>query len=270
MSNRKLFSQNSINLLLFGIIIGIASITPGLSGGILAIALGVYAPALSAVQSLRRDFKNSLTFLLPLGLGALLGLFLFGLLMKPLLLRFAESVICLFTGLIIGSLPSVLREANSKGFRPVYLIPLFLSFLIGYFSANAAESAVASLKTSPFLYGIGGGIFALGLIVPGISSSFLLIEMGLYTDILSAFTTLNLSVLIPTAIGILLFLALFLRIINLAFSKWHGYAYYTAIGFLISSVFTVFPGFHTFLDAFLLLLGAITVYLFMHHSRTIS
>ena len=261
--------NNAVQLFLFGIIIGVSSITPGLSGGILAIALGVYAPALSAVQHLRRDFKGSVSFLLPLGLGALLGLSLFGLIMKPLLSQYTKSVIFLFSGLILGSLPSVFEEANKKGFRPSFLLPLICAFLVGLLSAHASGAANA-VSASPLLYLLGGGVFALGLIVPGISSSFILIEMGLYAEILSAVISMDFGVLLPVALGAVLFLVFFLRIINFAFSKWHGFAYYTAIGFLLSSLFTVFPGVPSLPDICLLLLGALGAYFFMRHTSSIS
>lgn len=263
-------SHNALKLFIFGIVIGISSITPGLSGGILAIALGVYAPTLSAVHALGRDFKKSVSFLFPLGLGALLGLFLFGLIMKPLLAQYTESVICLFSGLILGSLPSVFKEAHKDGFRPLFLLPMLAAFFLGLLSSRAAADAAGDLASSFLLYIIGGGIFSLGLIVPGISSSFILIEMGLYADILSAFTALDFSVLLPVALGVAVFLLLFLHVIHLAFSKWHGYAYYAALGFLFSTLFTVFPGLHSFLDGILLLLGAVGVYLFMRHASSIS
>ncbi len=263
-------SPNALKLFIFGIIIGISSITPGLSGGILAIALGVYAPALSAVQALGRDFKKSISYLLPLGLGALLGLFLFGLIMKPLLSRYTESVICLFSGLIIGSLPSVFKEANRGGFRLRFLLPLLAAFALGLFSARAADTAALGVSPSPLLYALGGGVFSLGLIVPGISSSFILIEMGIYNPILSAFVSMNFSVLLPVAVGAAVFLLTFLRLVHLAFSKWHGYAYYAALGFLFSTLFTVFPGFHSLLDGCLFLLGAVSVFLFMRRAFAIS
>ena len=141
--------------------------------------------------------------------------------------------------------------------------------MVGLLSAHASGAANA-VSASPLLYLLGGGVFALGLIVPGISSSFILIEMGLYAEILSAVISMDFGVLLPVALGAVLFLVFFLRIINFAFSKWHGFDYYTAIGFLLSSLFTVFPGVPSLPDICLLLLGALGAYFFMRHTSSIS
>ena len=73
---KKDIPDGFLRLLFMGFIIGIASIIPGLSGGALAISLGLYAPALDAVLNLRSSFKKSVSFLIPVGIGVLIGIIL--------------------------------------------------------------------------------------------------------------------------------------------------------------------------------------------------
>lgn len=261
-------SKNSFfSLFLSGLIIGVASITPGLSGGILAIALGLYAPALDAITKLRRNFKNSFLFLMPLAIGAAVGLLVFGIIMKPLLENYETSIIYLFMGLVIGSMPSVIRKACCNGFRISFLIPFLLAFAIGMILAGAVDSNIKNADVTPFILLISGGVLSLGMVVPGISSSFLLLEMGVYEKIINALLSFDLYFIFWVALGFIIVSLATVKLINTAFKKFHGYAYFAALGFLLSSMIAVFPGlrsgWHLITDIILIIIGAISVYCFM-------
>ncbi len=262
-SEKKTF----LGLLLSGLIIGVASITPGLSGGILAIALGLYAPALDAVTKLRKDFKNSFLFLMPLAIGAAIGLLVFGIIMKPLLENFETSIIYLFMGLVIGSMPSVIKKASCNGFRVSFLIPFLLTFAIGMILAGTVDSNIKNAEPTPFILLISGGVLSLGMVVPGISSSFLLLEMGVYEKIIDALLSFDIYFIFWVALGFIIVSLATVKLINSAFKRFHGYAYFAALGFLLSSMIAVFPGLRTgwylITDVFLVIIGAAAVYCFM-------
>lgn len=254
---------NTLKLFFFGFIVGIAAILPGLSGGILAIALGVYAPAVDALISIRHNFKKSCAFLIPLGIGVALGLLLFGIIMKPLLENYERTIIWLFSGLIIGSIPSLLKEATKKGFRILYLIPALVAFTLGMLISGAVETNIYNAHVTPLLIFIGGGVLALGMIIPGISSSFILLQMGLYDKIISAFVGLDFYFIMWTVLGAAVFALITIKLISIAFNRWHGYAYFAAFGFLLSTLISVFPRSGTPIDIIFFIVGIIAVYIFM-------
>lgn len=255
--------MNKLKTVLFGFIIGIAAITPGLSGGILAIVLGVYAPALDAVMTIHHNFKKSVTYLIPLGIGVLLGLGTFGIVMKQLLSSFEQTVIYCFIGLIAGSLPSLLSQATKEGIKKTYFIFMTIAFAIGIFFSVAIAYGNIGTSASPLLLAVAGVFLAMGVLIPGISSSFLLMQMGIYDDMINSVATLNIPNLVWIAIGAAAFFIVTAKLINIAFKKYHGYAYFTALGFLLASVITAFPGFPSLIDVFFFLMGLLGAYMFM-------
>ena len=255
--------MNKLKTILLGFIIGVAAITPGLSGGILAIVLGVYAPALDAVMTIHHNFKKSVSYLLPLGIGVLLGLAVFGVAMKQLLSIYEQTVIYCFIGLIVGSLPSLIKEATKEGVKKSYFVFLALAFAIGlFFSFAVAKNNIGSSIT-PVILMVSGVFLAMGILIPGISSSFLLMQMGSYDDMINSIATLNIVNLLWIALGAAAFFLITAKLINIAFKKYHGYAYFTAMGFLFASVLTSIPGAPTLIDLFFALSGLIGAYMFM-------
>ncbi len=228
-----------------GLVIGIACITPGLSGGTIAASAGLYEPGLHAITHLHKDFKRGLRFLFPLGLGGLAGVFLLSNVMKLLMARAPTTVLYVFLGLVAGSIPSFLREANSQGFRKRYLGAALATFglviFIELWLGHVLPPAGLPLNAATAL--LGGAVIAVGTVIPGISSSFLLIQLGIYAPFLEALTSLNLPILFAVAAGAgtvalgLVFAA------DWVFKRFHGFGYYAVLGFLVGSVVGVFPGF---------------------------
>ncbi|MHB1454006.1 MAG: DUF368 domain-containing protein [Saccharofermentanales bacterium] len=232
--------------MIVGAVIGAAAIAPGLNGGVLASAAGIYEPALRAIVNIRKDFKRSFAFLLPLGLGAGAGFFLFAFALKSIMANAQSIVIYVFIGLVIGSLPSFLVEANSKGFRKRYLIGSVLALAAvitaGILGANAPDPGIAAeLKVVDTM--IYGAILAVGTVIPGISTSFILMYLGVYDEILAALARLDIKVLLMMGLGFLMTALAIIRLVEVLFRKFHGAAYYTVLGFLIGSMVIVFPGF---------------------------
>lgn len=255
--------MKKLKSILSGFIIGVAAITPGLSGGILAIVLGIYAPALDAVMTIHHNFKKSLSYLFPLGLGVLLGLATFGIVMKQLLASYEQTVIYCFIGLIAGSMPSMLKQAAKTGVKKSYFVFLTVAFSIGIFFSYAIATNNVYTSSNPIILAVAGVFLAMGILIPGVSSSFLLMQLGAYNEVISAIATLNIINLLWIGIGAAVFFIITARLINIAFKKHHGYSYFTALGFLFASVLTSFPGFPTLIDLFFALMGLLGAYLFM-------
>ena len=246
--------------IIFGIIIGIAAIVPGLSGGTLALSLGVYPILIASVRNLRKEFRKSMAFLIPFGISASLGIFLFGVVMKPLLANFEHSIIWLFMGLIAGSLPAFLKESTEKGFRWTFLIFLLLALGVGLALNFLTGYQFGVSPTSPVMMFIGGGILAIGALVPGISSSFIMMQLGIYDEVLDAFVTFQFAGMLWVALGAVLFFLLTIKLVNLAFEKYHGYAHFAALGFLLASAVGIFPGITRVTDLLLFAAGFALLY----------
>ena len=100
------------NKILAGFVIGAGAILPGLSGGILAVSMGLYQPAIEAVTGFFKNPKKNLKFLLPLAIGGIIGFLIFMLIINRFFADYETEIICLFVGLVIGSVSSFLKEAK--------------------------------------------------------------------------------------------------------------------------------------------------------------
>ena len=228
--------------IVLGLVIGVAGITPGLSGGALAAAMGIYEPIIRALSSLSRTFKKSALFLLPLVCGGLVGVLAFSRVMEWLMLVYPSQVKLLFLGLVAGSLPALIREANSTGFRLRYVLATITALTLMYRGAELlAWPRVTDGTFSALHYAYFGFIYAIGSIIPGISSSFVLIHIGSYDDLLRAIATANAPILVPAALGFGLGIVLLVRAVEQVFARYHGLAYYAILGFLLGSALLIWP-----------------------------
>ena len=189
-------------------------------------------------------------------------MFLFGVIMKPLLENFERSILWLFIGLILGSIPSFIKEAIQKGFRITYAIPMVLSFALGIFLATLTEQKLTLPADSPLMLFLCGGILAIGAVVPGMSSSFVLMQMGMYDKVISGFVTFDWLCILWVSLGAVALFVTTVKLVNAAFEKFPGYAYFTAFGFLISTIVSVFPGVNSIGDILLLVIGLLFIFAF--------
>ena len=224
--------------------------------------MGIYPRLINSVINLRKEFKKSVSILIPFGISALCGMFLFGVIMKPLLENFERSIIWLFVGLIVGSIPSFIKEANQKGFRITYVIPMVLSFALGIFLATLTEHKLTLSADSPLMLFLCGGILAVGAVVPGLSSSFILMQMGMYDKVISGFVTFDWLCILWVSLGAISLFVATVKLVNAAFENFHGYAHFAAFGFLISTIVSVFPGINNIGDILLFTFGILFILVF--------
>ncbi len=179
-----------------GIFIGIAVVIPGLSGSIFAVVVGLYEKMIYAVSDFRKNIKKNILFLLPIVLGAVVGILLSTKLILMLCETYTQQAYFFFIGLVLGSIPLVLRKLKGKKFHPAYLlITLFsmgLILLMGFFSnADAGEGAV---NTAYYLTGLKdtvlilfSGFLSCALMsIPGVSGSVTLMVLGQYNKVYGA------------------------------------------------------------------------------------
>lgn len=219
-----------------GFLIGAGFIIPGVSGSILAMTLGLYQPLIEAVARPFGNWGQKLALFLPVGLGAGSCLLLFSNVLRLLLAKYSLPTLYLFLGLVIGGLPTVFALANQKGFRLSYSVGL----AGGLFLFLAFNRWVACIDFSHSL--LQGLLIGGGIVVPGLSVSFLLMALGIYEELLLALALWDWRVLILTAAGALGGLILASRAVSWLFRQAYGLTYYTALGILFGSLFSVFPG----------------------------
>lgn len=227
-----------------GIIIGIGAVAPGVSGGAFAVMLGVYDKLTDAIANIFHNMINKIIRLLPLGIGICVGILGFSRVMKYLFEHHESQVKFLFIGLMLGTLPYVFNEANKKGFKRTYILPCIIAFGITVLFMILENSVIDIIpEGSPSLIAliVYGVIIGFGTIVPGVSSSFILMYIGAYEMLLDGIVSMNLMIIMPVGVGFGLSILLFANIINFLFKKAYGFTYYAILGFVMGSIISIAP-----------------------------
>ncbi len=228
-----------------GILGGIGNIIPGLSGAALLVILGVYQKIINAISELAKfkNIKKNIIFLLPIGLGVVIGTVVFGNILMYLLKEYPMQTSYSFTGFIIGTIPMLFKEANKEGFDKKYLISLSITFIIGLGLLSLKGYSNIQATDLTFIQGcILGLVLAGSTIIPGISSTVLLNLLGFYQYYLKAVSTLDIISLFPVMIGLGIGALIFIFIINYLLKNHYGYTYYTVSGFCIATIPAVIIG----------------------------
>ena len=244
-----------------GMAISISQIIPGVSGGTIAMILGIYDKLLHSVNNITKDFKNQYKILLEVGIGAIAGLFLFSNIIKSVLDRYPIQVGYLFIGVILGGAPLMFRKATIKGFNKKSLVYLLMGLVIVLLMTGEYQqstSVMKSLNLINFIWlFIGGFLVAIALILPGISGSFMLLILGLYNTVITAVTQVNIPILIPIALGGIIGALATAKIIETLLNKYPEQTYMMIFGFILGSVIGVFPGIDGVKSIVGILLGSI-------------
>jgi len=219
-----------------GVIIALGFILPGVSGGVLAAIMGIYERLLSFMAHVRQNFKRDFLYFLPIGLGGIVGI---GVLSKPLeylLAHYQMIVLWGFAGTIIGTLPTLIKESTSRTNRDKIDIVWFFSMFIGgglflFFMSEIFGTIPANF----FGFIIAGALIALGVLVPGLSPSNLLIILGLYTPMLQGFKNFDPLVFIPIAIGGIISILTFSKAMESLIKHHHSRVYHFILGIVLAS-----------------------------------
>ena len=230
--------------LLCGVLIGFACILPGASGGVLAVALGLYRPMLDALMHFFKAPGRHLRFLTPLAVGGLVGIVAGAVCLSGAMARHERLMLFLFTGLIVGGIPDLMHEAQQREpFRLRWLLALGVGVLVALPLCLLGSSRTAVDMLSPVQAFLAGVLEGVGTVVPGISTSLMLIQLGWYQAYLTAASAFAADQLAYIAAGFLLSAFVCMRLAQRLFERWPGYAFYGVLGFLLVSVGMVFPGF---------------------------
>lgn len=175
-----------------GALLGVANIMPGVSGGTLAISMGIYNKIIYAVTHLRKDLKNSVRILMPIGIGGLLGFIGLSYVIRGLFVYYPLQTNFLFIGLVLGGLPEIVKPIRRERITCARILIFLLFFVLvsGLPLLNiSGKEAMMDLSfiTGIKMFGIGI-ISAATMVIPGVSGSMILLIFGYYQPLLDEIT----------------------------------------------------------------------------------
>lgn len=240
--------------ILRGMVIGIANIIPGVSGGTMMVSMGIYDKIIHAVTHLFSEFKKSMKLLLPILLGIVAALLVLAKLFDFLLIYYPIATNLGFIGLILGSLPAIFLQVRHKGLSKSSIVCFVIAFVVIVGSAAMGETSGASVTLSTSLGGLAmlfvvGVISAATMVIPGVSGSMILMLMGYYEPIINLISDgidsivhLDWALLghcialgVPFAVGVVLGIFGIAKLIEWVFEHYRTQTYWAIIGLIVSS-----------------------------------
>lgn len=246
--------NNMLKNLIKGMMIGIANIIPGVSGGTLAVSMGIYDKLIHCITHIISEFKESIKFLLPIFAGAGIALIALTFVIQALFAYYPIPTNLLFIGLIIGGLPPVIDKVKGHSVTIGQIVAgiLFFTLVVGMAMLGSDGSKEVSLDVNiltiiKLLF--VGIIAAATMIVPGVSGSMVLLILGYYQPIIrqiTLFCTALVSfdmqglidgflILFPFGLGVIIGILGIAKIIEIIFVKYPMHAYYAIIGLIAAS-----------------------------------
>lgn len=248
-----------------GIFIGVANIIPGVSGGTMAVSMGVYDKIINSINSITKEFKKSFLTLLPLVIGMIGGIGVFSYIIPYSLSHYAFQTCMCFAGLIVGGIPQIIgntsdalkKEKRKMGFTHViaFIVLAALAVIMAVANGNNSGPSVITVDFKNIVILVVIGIVAAAtMIVPGVSGSLVLMILGYYSgiigtirDFISSLKNLNwnglghcVAILVPFAIGCVLGILLISKLISWLFKKFESVTYCAILGLIAASPFAIF------------------------------
>lgn len=239
--------MKAILLLLKGFIMGIANIIPGVSGGTLAIILGIYEKLINILSCLWKNIKENLKFIIPLFLGMGIAIIAGSYIIDWGLTNFPIATTMFFIGLVIGGIPFIYIKVHKNYSVVNVLIFIIIAAVVILISLWTIDKEV-NLSKLDFLLIVRlfcvGMVAAATMIIPGISGSLVLMNLGYYEGIIGAIKGLtdlsqlghNICVLLPFGFGVIAGLILIARIIKWLLKKFPVQSYFGILAFVIASI----------------------------------
>ena len=260
-----------IRLIVIGVILGVANVIPGVSGGTLAVVFNIYDRLISVITLNVKKILSEWKFILPLVAGMGLGIILFSKAITFLFENYPVQTNWFFIGIILGSIPMIVKRlmaASKASFSDARKIPvsaivcgvLALAVMAIMTYANVAESgAPIQTELTPLLavkLFIGLACATIAMIIPGISGSFLMLVVGIYSTVIAAISDLNIPLLIPAVIGGVIGLLGGAKLVRVLMAKVPAQTYGAIMGLVLGSILVIFPGFGGFATVATSLLAA--------------
>ncbi|MBQ3061983.1 MAG: DUF368 domain-containing protein [Lachnospiraceae bacterium] len=236
-----------------GVVMGIANIIPGVSGGTMAVTMGIYDKMIGAINKIFKKFVESIKILIPIGIGMVLGIVLLSFIIEKMLADYPLQTNCVFIGLILGGFPIIVNRVKGKKITPVCIIAFIAFFaLIIVMQLIGGEENVATIKMSVIevikLFAVGI-VASATMIIPGVSGSMMLMILGYYAPILESIndfirclTKVDVAgmldaakILFPFGIGVLVGIVLIAKLVEYLFNHFEKETFYGILGLLAAS-----------------------------------
>lgn len=230
-----------------GVVIGAGAILPGISSGVLCVIFGIYETLLDSVLGLFKNIKKNTKFLLPIILGGIIGVLLFSNILNYLLYAYPIQTKSTFVGLILSSIPKLLNDVNKKcKFKLRYIIYMLIALTIGIITVILEKHMVITSSVNEFNYFyliLCGFLMSIGVIIPGISSTIILMLLGVYSAYLTSVSNVYFPILVPIVIGLFIGSLIFMKLTKTLLNRFYAQTFYTIIGFTLGSIFVIWPEF---------------------------
>lgn len=245
--------------ILSGVVIGVANIIPGVSGGTMMVAMGIYDKLISAITGLFKNFKKSVKFLFPIAVGMALGVVVLSKVIAIMFDVIPFQTNCLFIGLIIGSFPFIVKNVKGHSVKIQHIIACLLFFGLVLGSAlmgeGSGEEATLVGGIVPMIKLFAVGVIASAtMIIPGVSGSMVLMILGYYDAIISNISLFienvltwnvdgiieGLMIFVPFGVGVVAGVFIVAKLVEIIFQKFPLVAYWAIIGLIVASPFAIF------------------------------
>mgnify|MGYP003312848629 FL=1 len=243
-----------IKNILKGMVIGIANIIPGVSGGTMMVAMGIYDKLIHCITHLFSEFKKNVLFLAPIAVGMVLAVVASSFTIEKMFESFPFQTSLLFVGLVVGGLPAMWKNVKGKDVKIGHIVTcvLFLALVVGMALLGEKEGNAANLAfnfVNVFKLFAVGVIAAATMVIPGVSGSMVLLLIGYYNPILSSISGFirsavsfdmqgiltGVGILAPFGIGVVVGVFAIAKLIEIIFNKFPLYAYWGIIGLIVAS-----------------------------------
>ena len=247
------------NFILFikGFIMGIANIIPGVSGGTLAIILGIYEEFIGALSHLFSNLKKNLKFIVPIAIGMLASIATMSNVIDYSFNHFPLATSLFFVGLVIGGIPLLTKKVKGKTdskmifniivFALTFSLVIFMACAEFIFDGGLAVS-FAHMTLLGFILLFLVGILAAGtMVIPGVSGSLVLMLVGYYRPVIKTIKSLvhfdniahNAMIVLVFGLGIVFGIVAIAKLFEYLFKKHETITYYGVLGFIYASIFAI-------------------------------
>ena len=228
--------------LLCGVLIGAGAILPGVSGGVLAVVFDIYRPFMEVLTHPREAIPKYWRWFLPIGLGCAIGFLGFAKGIAAAIDVSSTVTTWLFIGLIVGTVPSLFREAGKEGRSIGSWVSMAVCAGAIFFSLFYVGKVICvTVEPNFWWYNFCGALWGMSLVLPGLTSSSVMMALGLYQPMLEGLARLDFLVLSACLPGMVLTILLLARLVSWFFRKHYSIAFHGIFGIVLASTLVIIP-----------------------------
>ena len=227
-----------------GALVGFGAILPGLSGGALCAAFGLYQPIIEVLSSPIKAIKRHWFMLVFVALGGIVGIVGLAGLADWLLKLNATVVYCVFAGLVLGTVPELYAEAGERGRNRGSFLSMGICFAVLLAILIWLRFGIAFSIEAGFVgYLVCGVLWGLSFIVPGLSSSNIIMFFGLYEPMMEGIKTLDFSVILPMGLTMLVTLLGLSQVMKRLLDRFYSVVLHGVLGTVLATSIMILPSF---------------------------